>query len=878
MNYYAFIPLAAFIINLFTATYTLAQKRQSPVNRAYFISSSFVALWMMGLFMLWLPVNEDFLMTLEKITTTQGFIAIFCFLNFTYIFLERRKDSTYYIFFACLIISSALNISTNLYVNGYTKYYWGVTLQGGTLFFPIALVSIFLPTLYALSLIHGRMKNTINGNVYRQLSLLMVGTSIAIIVGFIFDFFLPYILKFREMLRIGVPFLGVQSFLVFLAVKKYNFLSIGVEEVAHDLFTNIQDGVILADIDEHILQINDAAKEMLNVPLAEIGRLKISDLFDNYDFSRNYENYETNIRSNEEQRIVSLSQATVRQYHAELGKILLVRDITESKQAEKELKDSKLNLERLAGELAQANRSLEQKVDERTRSLLFEKERLAVTLGSIGDGVITTDTAGSVVLLNQVAEQLTGWSQAEAVGQPLATVFRIVNEKTRGPCANPVEAALHTQEAVSHTQHTMLLACHQGERIIAENAAPIRDKDGKVIGVVLVFRDLTERRRIEEELIKADKLESIGVLAGGIAHDFNNILTAIIGNVSLAKMYAQPADKVYARLLNAEKAALQAQNLTQQLLTFSKGGSLVRKPSSIVELIKDAIDFSLRGSNVRGELHTEENLWPVEIDEGQMSQVINNLIINADQAMPDGGGVEVHVANVTVDHLHAGPFLPLQPGRYVRIAVKDHGVGIPEEHLQKIFDPYFTTKQKGTGLGLFTCYAIVKKHDGHVAVESARGVGTTFSVYIPASQRQALKRKTNTPVQQSGRGKILIMEDEETIRDVTGEMLRHFGYEVAFARDGTEAIALYRRARETDQPFDVIIMDLTIPGGMGGKEAIRNILDIDPQAKAVVASGYTTDPIIAEFRQYGFCDRIAKPYKSEALHEILHRIITGPGA
>jgi signal transduction histidine kinase/ActR/RegA family two-component response regulator len=455
-------------------------------------------------------------------------------------------------------------------------------------------------------------------------------------------------------------------------------------------------------------------------------------------------------------------------------------------------------------------------------------------------------------------------------------VFRIVDEKTRVPCENPVEEALQTNEVVRHTHHTILSARDQTEHIVAESAAPIRTQAGKVIGVVLVFRDMTERRRFEEELVKADKLESIGVLAGGIAHDFNNILMAIMGNISLAKMYANPEDnKVYTRLINGEKAVLQAQNLTQQLLTFSKGGSLVRKPSSIVELIKDAIDFSLRGSNVLCELFTEDNIYPVEVDEGQIGQVINNLIINADQAMPEGGVMELHVNNVTVESGNTDPLLPLQKGQYVRIAVKDQGVGIPEEDLPKIFDPYFTTKKKGSGLGLFTCYSIIKKHDGHIAVESHRGTGTTFYVYIPASHRQVRKLESQTSVQPAGHGKILVMEDEETIRDVTGEMLRHFGYEVAFAREGAEAIELYKHAMDAGQPFDVLLMDLTIPGGMGGKEAVRKILDIDPQAKAVVATGYANDPIIAEFRQYGFCDRIAKPYKSEELHGILHRVITG---
>jgi PAS domain S-box-containing protein len=740
------------------------------------------------------------------------------------------------------------------------------------------------------------MKITSDKNTKKQLLLLINGSIITIVIGAISDVILPYALKFKEILRIGVPMISVQSLCIFMAVKKYNFLSVGIEEAAKDLFINLQDGIIISDNNGHIIQMNNAAKELLNLQITNTANIEITSLIENYDVEKNYKKYETKIRSSGEQRLVSLSQATIRQYETNLGKILIVSDITDSKKAEQELRESKTKLESLATELVQANVSLEQKVAERTRSLRLsneqlqreilerqraeeqldaEKERLAVTLGSIGDGVITTDTAGKVVLLNKVAEQLTGWSYAEALGQQLPTVFPIVDEKTREPCEDPVEEALHTDTIISRLHHSILRARDNTEHTIAESAAPIHAGDGNIIGVVIVFRDMTDRRRMEEELIKADKLESIGIVAAGIAHDFNNILTAILGNVSLAKMYANPEEKVFARLINAEKAALQAQNLTQQLLTFSKGGTLVRRTSSIIDLIKDSIDFSIRGANVRCELTIAPGVWPVDIDEGGISQVINNLLINANQAMPDGGIIEVQVENVELTDESIEVFLPLPTGKYVRLSVKDHGIGIPEENLQKIFDPYFTTKQKGSGLGLFTCYSIVKKHDGYLAVESSQGVGTTFHVYIPASHKQLLQSTTKEAVQHAGTGRILVMEDEEIIRDVTGDMLSHYGYDVTFARDGTEAIGLYRHAQESGVPFNVILMDLTIPGGMGGRETIKKILEIDPHAKAIVASGYANDPIVVEFQQYGFCGRIVKPYKSEELHETLYRIMHG---
>jgi CheY-like chemotaxis protein len=377
---------------------------------------------------------------------------------------------------------------------------------------------------------------------------------------------------------------------------------------------------------------------------------------------------------------------------------------------------------------------------------------------------------------------------------------------------------------------------------------------------------------MEEELLRVEKLESIGILAGGIAHDFNNILTAILANIALAKMHPNAVDQSFERLVKAEKAALRAKDLTQQLLTFSKGGTPIKKTVSIAELIKESTSFALRGSNVRCEFSILDDLWPVEVDEGQMSQVINNLIINADQAMPEGGIIKVSAENMTVG---AEEVLPLREGKYVKISIDDQGIGIPEEHLQKIFDPYFTAKQKGSGLGLATTYSIIKRHDGYITVDSKLGVGTTFYIYLPASEKELLTKKDTEEIPLVGKGKILVMDDEEMIRDAGGGILSHLGYEVEFARDGAEAIEIYKQAKESDQPFDVVIIDLTIPGAMGGKEAIQKLLVIDPEIKAIVSSGYSNGSIITDFKQYGFSAILPKPYEVKELSKTLHTLIMG---
>jgi CheY-like chemotaxis protein len=375
---------------------------------------------------------------------------------------------------------------------------------------------------------------------------------------------------------------------------------------------------------------------------------------------------------------------------------------------------------------------------------------------------------------------------------------------------------------------------------------------------------------MEEDLLKAQKLESIGLLAGGIAHDFNNLLTGIIGNLSLAMMYARPDDEIADKLMAAEKAALRAKDLTQQLLTFAKGGTPIKRTSSLAGVIKEIAELALAGSNSRCQLSIPENLWPVEVDEGQISRAINSLIVNANQAMPGGGVIRVLVENTIIG---AGPSVPLDAGRYIKMTIQDQGVGIPPEHLSKIFDPYFTTKQKGSGLGLATAYSIIKNHDGYIAVESKLGGGATFTVYLPASDKEMATGAAADEKPVFGQGRILVMDDEEIIREVAGHMLTFIGYEVEFASDGRIAIELYQTARGEGRPFDAVILDLTVPGAMGGKEAIERLLEMDPHVKAIVSSGYSNDPIIAEYRRHGFRGFVTKPYKIQELSQTLHSVL-----
>ncbi|HEB69822.1 MAG TPA: PAS domain S-box protein [Desulfobulbus sp.] len=493
-------------------------------------------------------------------------------------------------------------------------------------------------------------------------------------------------------------------------------------------------------------------------------------------------------------------------------------------------------------------------------ALLEEKERLSVTLRSIGDGVITTDIQGRILFLNKVAEELTGWPSGEARGRPSAEVFNIINEKTGRKCASPVQRVIQLGRIVGLANHTALIARDGSVRSIADSGAPIRDRDSEIIGVVLVFRDITNEKKMEEELLKVRKLESVGVLAGGIAHDFNNILSGILGNIELAGYrVAQEDSETLSLLREAEKATKRATKLTGQLLTFSKGGDPIREVADLPELITESADFVLRGSRIVCSYDFPEQLWRAEVDGGQISQVIQNIILNAKHAMPEGGTIAISCTNVHDAAMEA--LLSVDNGNYVRISLQDTGIGIPREILNKIFDPYFTTKQEGSGLGLAICHSIINKHDGHLLVDSVPGKGTTFTIYLPAvpeADDKVEDRPEKTSAVQAAR--VMVMDDEEMLRALASSQLLILGHEPILVADGEQAINRYQELQDSGIPVDLVIMDLTIPGGMGGEEAVGKLLQLDAGARIIVASGYSNDPVIANYQEYGFCAAITKPF------------------
>lgn len=407
------------------------------------------------------------------------------------------------------------------------------------------------------------------------------------------------------------------------------------------------------------------------------------------------------------------------------------------------------------------------------------------------------------------------------------------------------------------------------------------DESNKPLKLTGTYRDITLYKQTQEALeasvkqlalekeranmLKMQKLESLGILAGGIAHDFNNLLSVILANLQLAEFKLAKGQDATKELKTMGKATLRAAKLTKQLLAFAKGGAPVKQIANLCEIIAETAEFAVKGTPAKIEYSLPPGLWAVEIDTGQISQVLHNLLLNACQAMPEGGIIKISACNEVLPPENE---MMLKPGNYVRVAVEDEGVGIPEEILMKIFDPYFTTKEMGSGLGLASSYYIIKNHGGYIGVSSQVGSGSTFYFYLPASvekPKQETVTKNRLP-EEKGK-KILLMDDEPLLRNSVKEFLEDYGHEVAVAAEGKEAVSLYKKAKEMKAPFDVVIMDLTIPGGMGGKEAAQEILALDPKARIIVSSGYSNDPILAKHAEYGFCDVIAKPFSLEDLYE-----------
>ena len=473
-------------------------------------------------------------------------------------------------------------------------------------------------------------------------------------------------------------------------------------------------------------------------------------------------------------------------------------------------------------------------------------------------GIYEVDvTTGKFISVNDVMCEYSGYSKEEFLNLTLLDVLKedslrkVIERVDKMKRGEPVPA-LAEYEIITKDNRKLWIMIN----------TKLEYENGKPVKATTVAHNITEKKELENEILKAQKLESLGVLAGGIGHDFNNLLSGIMGNISLAKLEAERGENIKDSLDEALRVSAKASALTRQLLVFAKGGAPVKKAASISEVLRESAAFPLRGSKIKCKFRISKELWPVKVDVGQISQVIHNLVINAMQAMSGGGEMRLEAENAYLEEITN---LPLKPGRYVVIKIQDQGKGIAQDYMPQIFDPYFTTKSKGSGLGLTISYTTIKRHDGHISVESELGQGATFRIHLPATEETPKETGNREVRPAAGEGKILVMDDEESLRKVAERMLVELGYEVTCVGDGDEVIKHYAQAGRSGQPFDAVIMDLTIPGGMGGKETIEELLKIDSDAIAVVSSGYSNDPIMSKYEKYGFRGVVSKPYRIEEL-------------
>jgi len=492
-------------------------------------------------------------------------------------------------------------------------------------------------------------------------------------------------------------------------------------------------------------------------------------------------------------------------------------------------------------------------------------------LDTVDEGFIVIDRDFRILTANRAYCSQVGESCASVIGRPCFEV----SHRTLRPCYEEGEECAVRHVFETGEPHTSLHRHHdsKGSILYVETKAfPIKDGAGTVTSVIETVNNITEKHLLEEEQLKTQKLEAIGLLAGGIAHDFNNLLQGVFGYISMARIMHDQKLKSLEMLEQAEKALHMSVNLTSQLLTFSKGGKPLKKRLDLRSVLENSVQFALSGSRVDYRLQVDKGLNLVEADDGQIGQVIQNIVLNAEQAMPMGGTITIAAGNVGPDQPELFPML--QQGNYVVISIKDNGIGIPEQYLSKIFDPYFTTKDKGSGLGLATSYSIVKNHGGAIDVKSKLGEGSTFFIYLPAIAAVEMSEPAvSENVQTSRKGRILLMDDEAIVRDIAGLMIRSLGHELELAEDGEEAIARYREAMETGRRFDMVVMDLTVRAGMGGEEAIKELLKIDPDIKAIVSSGYTDSSAISDYRKTGFRACLTKPYDIDLLNVTVNSLL-----
>ncbi len=845
-NIHALPPLIAGLAIIALGLFAFIRERASSLGASFLLLCASIGLFYSSAGMNFASQNPD----MAFIWTRIGHVGVICIpfgillLDAARFGLSRRQRYAIAGSGILTIVFYFFLLSTNLYITRIDHYYWGHYAQFG----PMGVLFIMYFALTMTYALRRDRKESRHGASSRSrlrskwLFVAFYGGSLGGID------FLP---------ALGIPvypfgFIPILFFIIMGAyvLARYRLKDITPEIAVERILETMQGAVIVTDAGGKVRVVNRAAQIMLEYEQAElVGR----------DFSSLQlvpDEVSVAVRSGAP---VITRELT---WHSRGGRLYY---ITVAVTAIRDTLDSAL-----AGMVYLMNDITSRKLFE--EKLQQSENFIRRILDTVDQGFIIVDRDYRIQIANRAyCEQLPG-SRDSVLGKHC---YEVSHGKTRACFEDGEDCAVHRvfEEGKPHTTLHKHAGPDNSLLFVETKAYPVKDASDRVTSAIVVTLNTTERHLLEEERLKTQKLEAVGTLAGGIAHDFNNLLQGVFGYITLAKMSKDPQGSISA-LEEAEKAISLSVHLTNQLLTFSKGGKPVKKMVSLSPFIERAAKFALSGSRTNYRMKYDDGLWKIDADEGQISQVIQNIALNAAQAMPDAGVVEITARNVRIP----GPGLPqvLKHGPYVEISIADSGIGIPEQYINKIFDPYFTTKEKGSGLGLATSYSIIRNHNGAIDVASAEGAGTVFRIYLPAATAATGESRPVLASAGTGRrARVLVMDDEAAVLNVAGALLMALGHDAEFARHGAEALEKYEDARRTDKPFDVVIVDLTIRGGMGGVDTVKRLHELDQRVKAIVSSGYSDDAAIANYEKHGFKAALGKPYNIDALQQTLNQVLNG---
>ncbi|MBN2544421.1 MAG: response regulator [Spirochaetes bacterium] len=859
MNLYSFFSLLIFLISIYFAIESIKDNYKSSINKSYAVLLCIYAIWCLLVALMNSTYYKFYAILWYKLSVISAILCIPMYLIFIiyltdFNFLRKYSGNTPILLLPSIIISYF--VLANDFVFDVVKLpnTWFIVLDQQNIWTHIFYAHQFIYGLFALLLLIFSIKKNQSIRQKKMLETILTFSLITYLSG-------GYVITLLYF-SVVTPLQNTIHFICFIifigikiAITRFGLMRITPKIALKNILMNINDFIILLDQNGKIIEVNE---ELINILKVKKENIKAN----NIDLILN--NKRTNIEEvinkikinktittevelinkfNEKIPINIYATILIDRYNEINGFLIVGHDIRQSQELELEKFERKI-----------------------TENSLFESAlQYKTTIDAMSDFIHVIDKNYVITLCNKALidflEKIRKVKNP-VIGENLFSVFPELEDNVLSEYKKVFETGemIISEHEINFSNNILLTETRK---------IPVKEKN-KVIKIVTIVRDITIEKKNEEHIIRSARLESLGILAGGIAHDFNNMLTGILGNINLAKNLIDKNNPIKNLLIDSEKATFRAKDLTFQLLTFSKGGEPIKKPGSIVELIKEASEFILRGSNIETSFNINENILFVEFDQGQMISVFHNIILNARESMINKKSGKIVITAENYES-YENNFFNIPKGKYVKISISDNGPGIKKENLQKIFDPYFTTKEKGNGLGLAISFSIIKKHGGFIDVSSILNKGSTFYIYLPATSKiikyNQISQTENIPLTYD----ILMMDDDEMIRKISKKLLTYLGCNVTFAVDGNEAILKYKKSLDNNNPFDLVILDLTVKGGMGGKETIVHLLKINNKINAIVCSGYSNDPVISDYKKYGFKGVINKPFDIEDLKkEILN--------